>query len=127
MDIKNVTANLKFKLFHYLGTEEDNEFLNKQFHVTASDWDIDFDSDTDDNVKPVINTLNVGRSFLEKDDYLLYADSEDEKTELTVKLFGGVSPDPILLAPNEFSYLNNDNIIDLNSLLEKNIIKISKN
>lgn len=125
MDIKNVTANLKFKLFHYLGTEEDNEFLEKQFRVTASDWDIDFDNDG--NVKPVINTLNMGRSFLEKDDYLLYADNEDEETELTVKLFGGVNPDPILLALNEFSYLNNDNIIDLNSLLENKIIKISKN
>lgn len=127
MDIKNVTVNLQFKLFHYLGSDEDDEFLKKQFGVTASDWDIDFDSDNDDNVKPVINTLNVGRVFLEKDDYLLYADHEDEETELTVKLFGGINPEPILLAPNEFSYLNNDNIIDLNSLLESNIITISKN
>lgn len=115
MNIQNAKLNLNFKLFQYNGTSEDQDFLEQQFHVTSSDYDIDW-NDKNQKVKPRITTLNEDRIFLEKDDYLLYADDP-----LTNQILG--DPYPIILASNDWDF---NDILNVENLINNHTLKIKK-
>lgn len=120
MHIKDAELKLDFKIFHYTGSDDDQDFLERQFGVVASDYDFDWD-DPKHKVKPVINTVNYGRVFVEKGDYLIYWDDDDS---LVGKLFK-YADQVILLPADDWSENVHPDEITVEDLVDNGTLKIT--
>lgn len=120
MQIQDAELKLDFKIFHYTGSEDDQDFLEKRFGVVASDYDFDWD-DPKQKVKPAINTVNYGRVFVEKGDYLIYWDDDDS---LVGKLFK-YADQVILLPADSWSENVQPGELTVEDLVDNGALKIT--